>query len=61
MIYLKMIQVFIFRFYVSNNNIMIDSSFVNHYRKYIPADLSKMKKPPREVLGQVVIPESVAT
>ena len=55
----------IFPFYVSNNHIMevikIDNIFANHYRKYIPVDLSKMKKPPQEVLGQVVIPESVAT
>ena len=35
--------------------------FANHYRIYVPLDLSKMKKPPQEVLGQVVIPESVAT
>ena len=57
----KMIQVLSFQFHVSNNDIKIDNIFVNHYRKYIPVDLSKMKKPPQEVLGQVVIPESVAT
>ena len=57
-----MIQVLILQFYVSHNDIIkIDNIFVNHYRKYIPVDLSKMKKPPQEVLGQVVIPESVAT
>ena len=41
--------------------IKIDDMFANHYRIYVPLDLSKMKKPPQEVLGQVVIPESVAT
>ena len=56
-----MIKVLIFRFYVSNNVIKVDNIFANHYRNYIPVDLSKMKKPQLEVLGQVVIPESVAT
>ena len=41
--------------------IRIDNIFANKYIKYIPVDLSKMKKLPQEVLGQVVIPESVAT
>ena len=41
--------------------IRIDNIFANQYIEYIPVDLSKMKKPPQEVLGQVVILESVAT
>ena len=41
--------------------IRIDNIFVNHYRKYIPVDLPKMKRPLQEVSGLVVTPESVAT